>query len=76
MRCHGRDAVWGSQPRGPLLQVWFSRTQAGFSDWILLCANPQILSLAAKYSHPLYSSKSIPVWTDDYSNLFQLLRRQ
>jgi len=50
--------------------------QTGFSDWILLSANPQILSLAAKYSHPLYSSKSIPVWTDDYSNLFQVLRKQ
>jgi hypothetical protein len=50
--------------------------QAGFSDWILVCANPQILSLADKYSHPLYSRKSIPVWTDDYSNLFQVLRQQ
>jgi len=50
--------------------------QTGYSDWILLCANPKILSLAARYSQPLHSSKSIPVWTDDYSNLFQVLRKQ
>ncbi len=50
--------------------------QTGYSDWILLCANPKILSLAAKYSQPLHPSKSIPVWTDDYSNLFQVLRKQ
>jgi hypothetical protein len=50
--------------------------QSGYSDWILLCANPKMLSLAAPYSHPLHPNKSIPVWTDDYSNLFQVLRKQ
>ncbi len=50
--------------------------QSGVSDWILLCANPKILSVADKYSEALETSKSIPVWTDDYSNLFQVLRQQ
>src|ERR1700730_12176018 len=31
--------------------------QSGYSDWILLCANPKMLSLTAPYSHPLHPNK-------------------
>ena len=49
--------------------------QVGSSDWILASANPQVLSLTGKYSQPLSSVGSVPLWTDDYSNLFEVLRK-
>ena len=50
--------------------------QTGSSDWVLACANPQILDVAAKYSQPLPADGLTPLWTDDYSNLFQVLRKK
>jgi len=49
--------------------------QPASSDWVLVSANPQILRLAGKYSRPVSLSTSVPLWTDDYSNLFEVLRK-
>jgi spermidine synthase len=47
------------------------------SEWVLLTKNTDLLEIPAIASHSQnyddYRS-SIPLWTDDYSNLFQILR--
>jgi uncharacterized membrane protein YdcZ (DUF606 family) len=49
--------------------------QPSSSDWILVSANPQMLSLPAiqEHSRPAQLKKTVPLWTDEYSNLFQVL---
>lgn len=51
--------------------------QPSFSEWILVSANPQMLLLPAiqEHSRPIKVNKTIPLWTDEYSNLFQVLAR-
>jgi hypothetical protein len=46
------------------------------SDWIILARNNTVLSQAgfASKLEPLDSRRSVRLWTDDYSNLFQILR--
>jgi uncharacterized membrane protein YdcZ (DUF606 family) len=46
-----------------------------FSHWILISSNPQMLSLPAirERSRPVELSKTVSLWTDEYSNLFQAL---
>jgi hypothetical protein len=46
------------------------------SIWVLLSRNDRVLSQPEIAAHlkPIDSSKVTPLWTDDYSNLFQLLR--
>jgi hypothetical protein len=48
----------------------------GTSRWILLARNPAILQLPnlAEKSRPVRLAKHPLLWTDDYSNLFQVLR--
>jgi hypothetical protein len=53
-------------------------SQGGYaSHWILLARNPALLAIPAIREHSVdlrgYST-SIPLWTDDYSNLFQILK--
>lgn len=50
------------------------RNQA--SEWILLSANPAMLRLSnlAEKAKPVTLSKQPVLWTDSYSNLFQVLR--
>ncbi|HNH25946.1 MAG TPA: hypothetical protein PLR93_02950, partial [Anaerolineales bacterium] len=47
------------------------------SEWLLLTSNEDILNIPQIHERALgyegYST-SIPIWTDDYSNLFQILR--
>jgi spermidine synthase len=47
------------------------------SEWILLARNPALLEIPAIRSHAIsfdgYAA-SIKLWTDDYSNLFQILK--
>jgi spermidine synthase len=47
------------------------------SEWILLTRNPALLEIPAIKSHSIsfegYTT-SIKLWTDDYSNLFQILK--
>ena len=55
-----------------------SSGEKGFpSEWILLTRNSGLLNIPAIKSHAIsfegYST-SIKLWTDDYSNLFQILK--
>lgn len=47
-----------------------------FSEWVLLTANKQFLALpeVTKAAKPVPEKPGIVAWTDDYSNLLQLLR--
>ncbi|MBV9434909.1 MAG: ferrichrome ABC transporter permease, partial [Acidobacteria bacterium] len=49
--------------------------KTGFSDWVLASRNPEILKIAGEYSQPLETGASVPLWTDDYSNLIQVVRK-
>jgi hypothetical protein len=46
------------------------------SDWVLLSRDPSVFSTSeiAQASTPLPINDSLPVWTDDYSNLLRVLR--
>lgn len=51
---------------------------SNYSDWVLLSSNERFLNslltpAETKSSRP--PASSISLWTDDYSNLFQVLRR-
>ena len=50
--------------------------QPSASEWILVSANPEMLNLTALQgsSHPL-DVRTIPLWTDEYSNLLEVLPR-
>ena len=54
------------------------QVQQPSSRWLLVSANPQMFSLPGlrEYARPLPVSKTIPLWTDEYSNLFQILRNR
>jgi hypothetical protein len=47
------------------------------SDWILLARDPALLDMPAIQEHAVdlhgYST-DVRLWTDDYSNLFQILK--
>jgi len=46
-----------------------------FSKWMLVSANPRMLSLPGLEEHtrPVQTDHTIPLWTDEYSNLFEVL---
>jgi spermidine synthase len=46
------------------------------SDWIVLARNNSVLGRAAFANKlkPLHSERLVRLWTDDYSNLFQILK--
>jgi hypothetical protein len=46
------------------------------SDWVLMAADPALLEMPAILQHakPVHLSGPPPLWTDDYSNLLQVLR--
>jgi hypothetical protein len=50
--------------------------QPGFSDWVVASANPQMMSLPElrERGTPVTLGHAIPLWTDEYSNLFEVLR--
>jgi hypothetical protein len=47
------------------------------SEWILLCANPDMFRLPdlAAVATPVKVQKKPVFWTDDYSNLLEIVRR-
>ena len=49
--------------------------QPGFSVWVLASANPQMMSLPElkERSKPVTIHHAVPLWTDEYSNLFDVL---
>jgi hypothetical protein len=46
-----------------------------FSKWVLVSSNPQMLTLPGLEEHirRVQTGHTIPLWTDEYSNLFQVL---
>lgn len=50
-------------------------SEAGVSNWILLSANPAMLQLPGLrgVAMPPVANRKAIVWTDDYSNVFQVL---
>jgi hypothetical protein len=46
------------------------------SDWVLMAADPAIFATPAiqAQAKPVDLSRPAPKWTDDYSNLLQVLR--
>ena len=58
---------WVHSPGGPLSQQ---------SDWILLARDDEVLGQVevASRLQSLDSQRKVRLWTDDYSNLFQILR--
>jgi hypothetical protein len=47
------------------------------ADWVLLCRRPAMLRLPSLQgqAHPLALDRPPRLWTDDFSNLFQVLKR-
>jgi hypothetical protein len=50
--------------------------QPGFSVWVLASANPYMMNFPElqKRSKPVTVSHAVPLWTDEYSNLFNVLK--
>lgn len=46
-----------------------------FSRWVLVSPNPQMLGISGVRDHarPVQIGHTIPLWTDEYSNLFEVL---
>jgi hypothetical protein len=46
------------------------------SDWVLLARNTKVMGQPSIFAHlkPLDGISGLRMWTDDYSNLFQILR--
>ena len=63
----GLESARLHQPAGPLVKP---------GDWIMLASNSSVLGQAgiASKIKPLDSQRKSRLWTDDYSNLFQILK--
>ncbi len=77
-----RPVLWKVAQENGLAIIQINRVlqteEDGFpSEWVLLARNPSMLDVPAIMSHAIsfdgYRS-SLPLWTDDYSNLFQILK--
>lgn len=44
------------------------------STWVLVATNPEFLASLAEVATPFPPTRHLRLWTDDYSNLFQVLR--
>lgn len=65
----GLSAVYIEDRDPPGLTCW--------SDWMLLCRNPKVLEYPgiARYTKtPTNMPTNVGLWTDDYHNLFQIIR--
>jgi spermidine synthase len=77
-----RPVLWQLAQEFGLTIVQVDRTASsgdnGFpSEWILLARDPELLKIPTLNSHAIsFEGYSTPIklWTDDYSNLFQILR--
>ena len=77
-----RPILWGVAQQYGLTMVQINRPASaggnGFpSEWVLLARDPALLDIPAIKSHAtdfeFYTADIVP-WTDDYSNLFQILK--
>lgn len=76
-----RPVLWQLAQEFDLEIVQVNRSSSGNngfpSEWILLARDPALLEIPAIKSHAISFSgynTSIRLWTDDYSNLFQILK--
>jgi hypothetical protein len=55
--------------------LFVTEVDDSYSKWVLVSANPQMLSLPGLREHTqrVHIGHAIPLWTDEYSNLFQVL---
>jgi spermidine synthase len=44
------------------------------ADWAIMSEQQSALSDLQRFSHPAETPRSVRPWTDDYSNLFQILK--
>ncbi len=77
-----RQVVWKAAEHFGLAACWIHTSGegplSGTSDWMLLAENPAVLKIPAiaEASSPQNESNaSLRIWTDDYSNLFQILKK-
>ena len=58
-----------------IYRPWMAEASAT-SDWVLISRDPALFSVAeiAQAGTPLLADNSLPLWTDDYSNLLRVLR--
>lgn len=52
-----------------------AEVEVDLSDWVLMSANPEMLRSPAilQHSRPIQVHRSVPLWTDEYSNVLGLL---
>jgi hypothetical protein len=58
------------------IDVEGGKRETDTSEWVLLSRDPTVLQVAPLEAagKPLRASANIPLWTDDFSNLVQVLR--
>jgi spermidine synthase len=73
----GREAQALSKPARVVKAPGNDRTHASASEWVLLAHDAAVLDrfLDGTEWHPAPTPGNLRVWNDDYSNLFQILRR-
>jgi len=76
-----RPVVWKLADHFGLRMVYISNQGDGqtsyTSQWVLLARNPALFdnpAIASRVTDMDNFNKNLPLWTDDYSNLFQILR--
>lgn len=76
-----KPVVAGLAQRLGMHAVWVSNGALGeaisASDWIILSRSPAVFDSAEfkDKGHPMLASADAPLWTDDYSDLFSLIKR-
>jgi hypothetical protein len=64
----GKHAVWVESDLDEEQEIYNA-------DWVLITADPLEIPAIAQVSKELRSRPGLRVWTDDYSNLFEILKR-
>ena len=75
-----RPVLWDLAQHFKLRSAWIhdvtNARMLASSDWVLLARNDRVLAQPniAVRLHPLDSGRKVRLWTDDYSDLFQILK--
>jgi spermidine synthase len=62
-----KELVWIHNPEDPERRI-------EAADWAVVTGNHDVLRELAIFSRPAEENRAVRVWTDEYSNLFQVLR--